>query len=200
MIWSNFCFRIQHSFFTSGPKFIVNIVVRLWAHILRSAVALMSAYMLLSQPYFTYRYIDNCVPIIPANFLHTLQVWLFWKLDFSTASTLLETVAGKQSLGFTTDPDQRTITFCQPWNQLLRSCRGSGTFRGINSGITARLPLILQNGWPHSVRDAQIQDFLGLMSRPFPFLQKPSFRDQLVILCRSFHCHMSHQGIFRFAR
>ena len=34
--------------------------------------------------------------------------------------------------------------FCQSWNQLLRSCRGSGTFRSINSGITARLPLIFK--------------------------------------------------------
>ena len=54
--------------------------------------------MLLSQPYFTHRYVDNRVLIIPENFLHTRQVRLFWKLDFYTAPILLETVAGNQSL------------------------------------------------------------------------------------------------------
>ena len=64
----SFYFRTHSS--TSGPQFFVNIVVRLWAHngrlSLCSAVALMREYnffqvypMLLSQPYFAHRYVDN---------------------------------------------------------------------------------------------------------------------------------------------
>ena len=109
-------------------------------------------------------------------------------------------VTGNQLLGFCIDTDQRTITFCQPWTQILRSCRGSGASRNIKSGITARVRLILHNVWPSHVRDAQIQDFVGLAFSQFPSLFNSSFREQLVTLCRSFHCRLSHQEIFRFAK
>ena len=178
-----------------------------WAPILCSAVALMREYnffqvypMLLSQPYFAHRYVDNRVLILPANCMHQRQIQLFWKLDFYTAPILLETVTGNQLFGFCIDTDQRTITFCQPWTQILRSCRGSGASRNIKSGITARFRLILHNVWPSHVRDAQIQDFVGLTFSQFPSLFDSSFREQLVTLCRSFHCRLSHQEIFRFAK
>jgi len=109
-------------------------------------------------------------------------------------------VTGNQLLDFCIDTDQRTITFCQPWTQILRSCRGSGASRNIKSGITARFRLILHNVWPSHVRDAQIQDFVGLTFSQFPSLFDSSFREQLVTLCRSFHCRLSHQEIFRFAK
>ena len=156
--------------------------------------------MLLSQPYFAHRYVDNRALILPANCMHQRQIQLFWKLDFYTAPILLEKVTGNQLLGFCIDTDQRTITFCQPWTQILRSCRGSGASRNIKSGITARVRLILHNVWPSHVRDAQIQDFVGLTFSQFPSLFDSSFREQLVTLCRSFHCRLSHQEIFRFAK
>ena len=132
--------------------------------------------------------------------MHQRQIQLFWKLDFYTAPILLEKVTGNQLSGFCIDTDQRTITFCQPWTQILRSCRGSGASRNIKSGITARVRLILHNVWPSHVRDAQIQDFVGLAFSQFPSLFNSSFREQLVTLCRSFHCRLSHHEIFRFAK
>ena len=178
-----------------------------WAPILCSAVALMREYnffqvypMLLSQPYFAHRYVDNRALILPANCMHQRQIQLFWRLDFYTAPILLEKVTGNQLLGFCIDTDQRTITFFQPWTQILRSCRGSGASRNIKSGITARVRLILHNVWPSHVRDAQIQDFVGLAFSQFPSLFNSSFREQLVTLCRSFHCRLSHHEIFRFAK
>jgi len=156
--------------------------------------------MLLSQPHFAHRYVDNRALILPADCMHRRQIQLFWKLDFYTAPILLEKVTGNQLLGFCADTDQRTITFCQPWTQILRSCSGSGASRNIKSGITAPARLILQNVWPSSVRDAQIQDFVGLTFLQFPSLFDNSFREQLVTLRRSFHCRLSHQQIFRFAR
>ena len=156
--------------------------------------------MLLSQPYFAHRYVDNRALILPANCMHQRQIQLFWKLDFYTAPILLEKVTGNQLSGFCIDTDQRTITFCQPWTQILRSCRGSGASRNIKSGITARVRLILHNVWPSHVRDAQIQDFVGLAFSQFPSLFNSSFREQLVTLCRSFHCRLSHHEIFRFAK
>ena len=49
------------------------------------------------------------------------------------------------TLGFCIDTDHRTITFCQPWTQIMRSCHGSGASRNTKSGITARVRLILHN-------------------------------------------------------
>ena len=82
----------------------------------------------------------------------------------------------------------------------MHSGRGSAASRTIKNGITARVRLILQNVWPPSARDAQIQDFIALTYLHYRSLFDDSFCEQLVTLCRSFHCRLSHREIFRFAR
>ena len=170
-IWSNFNFRTHFS--TSGPKFSCTSWCAygftmgpyfMFCCCINERVQLFQVYpMLLSQPYFAHRYVDNRALILPADCMHQRQIQLCWKLDFyQKIPILLEKVAGNQLLWFCIDTYRRTITFCQPWTQILRSCCGSGTARNIKSGFTARIRLILHSVWSPSARDAQIQDLVGL--------------------------------------
>ena len=177
-----------------------------WAPILCSAVALMQEHIfarvyptLLSQPYFSNRYVDNRLLLIPCGAFMTSVVQQFWKLNFYTAPILLEVVDGQEALGFIVDPIQSTITYVQPWEKTLRSVRSSGTSRILKSGLLARLRLILNNVYPEAVRQAQVQDFLALFHMMSPTLFTPMFKNEIAMLCRQCRCFMSHTQMFRYA-
>ena len=85
-----------------------------WAPVLCSAVALMPEHtfsmiypQLMLQPYFSHRYVDNRLLIVPTNSMHRRALQLFWKLHFYTA---FNSVGGFDALGFIVDPVQGTVT------------------------------------------------------------------------------------------
>lgn len=176
-----------------------------WAPILCSAAALMREHIfahmyptLLSQPYFSHRYVDNRLLLIPCVTFNNSVLQQFWRLNFYTAPILLEVVDGQEALGFTVDPIQSTITYIQPWDKTLRSTRSSGTSRILKSGLLARLRLILNNVYPEAVRRAQVQDFLAWFHLISPTLFTPTFKNQVAMLCRQCRCFMSHTQMFRY--